>query len=66
MRGPHEFIEDQVERTPDAPALTLGPEQISYLELNSARTDWHIFFVAKASDPRAWSAFVLIVPWIQS
>ena len=35
MRGPHEFIEDQVERTPDAPALTLGPEQISYLELNS-------------------------------
>jgi len=34
-RGPHEFVEDQVERTPDAPALTLGPEQISYRELNS-------------------------------
>jgi amino acid adenylation domain-containing protein len=34
-RGPHELIEDQVERTPDAPALTLGPEQISYRELNS-------------------------------
>ncbi len=34
-RGPHEFIEDQIERTPDAPALTLGPEQISYRELNS-------------------------------
>jgi len=34
-RGPHEFIEDQVERTPDGPALTLGPEQISYRELNS-------------------------------
>jgi len=34
-RGPHEFIEDQVERTPDAPALTLGAEQISYRELNS-------------------------------
>src|SRR5208283_4404968 len=34
-RGPHEFIEDQVERTPDAPVLTLGPEQISYRELNS-------------------------------
>jgi amino acid adenylation domain-containing protein len=33
-RGPHEFIEDQVERTPDAPALTLGTEQISYRELN--------------------------------
>jgi len=34
-RGPHELVEDQVERTPDAPALTLGPEQISYKELNS-------------------------------
>ncbi len=34
-RGPHEFIEDQVERTPDAPALTMGPERISYRELNS-------------------------------
>jgi len=34
-RGPHEFIEDQVERTPNALALTLGPEQISYRELNS-------------------------------
>ncbi|MFZ0799167.1 MAG: amino acid adenylation domain-containing protein [Terriglobales bacterium] len=34
-RGPHEFIEDQVERAPDAPALTMGSEQISYRELNS-------------------------------
>src|SRR5208337_3475175 len=34
-RGPHELIEDQVERTPDAPALALGTEQISYRELNS-------------------------------
>jgi amino acid adenylation domain-containing protein len=34
-RGPHEFIEDQVERTADAFALTMGPEQISYRELNS-------------------------------
>jgi len=34
-RGPHEFVEEQVERTPDAPALTLGLEQISYRELNS-------------------------------
>jgi len=34
-RSPHEFIEDQVERTPDAPALTLGSQQISYRELNS-------------------------------
>ena len=34
-RGPHEFIEEQVERTPDAPALTVGSEQISYSELNA-------------------------------
>ncbi len=34
-RGPHEFFEDQVERTPDAPALTMGAERISYQELNS-------------------------------
>ena len=34
-RGPHELIEDQAERTPDAPALTMGPEQITYQELNS-------------------------------
>jgi len=34
-RGPHEFIEDQVELTPDAPALAMGREQISYRELNS-------------------------------
>ncbi len=34
-RGPHEFIEDQVNRTPDAPALTVGSEQLSYRELNS-------------------------------
>ncbi len=35
MPGPHEFIEDQVERTPNSPALTMGSEQISYRELNS-------------------------------
>jgi amino acid adenylation domain-containing protein len=34
-RGPHEFIEEQVERTPNSPALTMGSEQISYRELNS-------------------------------
>ena len=33
-RGPHEFIEEQVERTPAAVALTFGSEQISYRELN--------------------------------
>ena len=34
-RGPHELIQDQVERTPNAPALIMGSEQISYRELNS-------------------------------
>jgi len=34
-RGPHEFIEDQVERSPDAPALTMGAANISYRELNA-------------------------------
>jgi amino acid adenylation domain-containing protein len=34
-RGPHELIEDQVELTPDAPAMTMGTERISYRELNS-------------------------------
>jgi amino acid adenylation domain-containing protein len=34
-RGPHQLVEEQVERTPDAPALTMGREQISYRELNS-------------------------------
>jgi len=33
-QGPHQFIEDQVERTPDSPALRMGLEQISYRELN--------------------------------
>ena len=27
-RGPHELIQDQVERTPNAPALIMGSEQI--------------------------------------
>jgi len=34
-RRPHELIEDLVERTADAPAPILDPEQISYRELNS-------------------------------
>ena len=33
-RGPHELIEDQVKRTPEALALTVGAEQISYRELD--------------------------------
>jgi len=34
-RGPHQFVEDQAERTPDAPALTIAQQQICYRELNS-------------------------------
>ncbi|MGB9492822.1 MAG: AMP-binding protein, partial [Terriglobales bacterium] len=34
-RGPHEFIEDQVARTPNAPALIVGGDRISYSELNA-------------------------------
>ena len=34
-RGPHEFIEDQVVLTPDAPALAMGSELISYNDLNA-------------------------------
>src|ERR1700739_179350 len=34
-RGPHEFIEDQVERTPDACALIQGVGRFSYRKLNS-------------------------------
>jgi len=33
-RNPHEFIEEQVSRTPDAPALVMGDERLSYRELN--------------------------------
>jgi len=29
-RGPHELFEDQVQFTPDAPALSMGPDMISY------------------------------------
>ena len=34
-RSPHEFIEEQVERTPKAPALVMGPKRLSYAELNA-------------------------------
>ena len=33
-RSLHEFIEDQVDRTPNAPALVFGCTQLSYQELN--------------------------------
>ena len=67
MRGPHEFIEDQVERTPDAPALTLGPEQISYRELNSrANRLAHFLRDQGVGSGELWSACASIVRWIQS
>ncbi len=34
-RSPHEFIEEQVERTPEAPALIMGAKRLSYAELNA-------------------------------
>jgi amino acid adenylation domain-containing protein len=34
-RGPHQFIEDQVERTAHACALSMGGEGVSYRDLNS-------------------------------
>jgi len=34
-RSPHEFIEDQVARTPDAAALIMGSKRLSYHELNA-------------------------------
>ena len=34
-RSPHEFVEEQVERTPDAPALLMGARSLSYWELNA-------------------------------
>ncbi len=50
-RGPHEFIEDQVERTPDSTALTLGQEQISYRELNSRANRLAHFLCAQELGP---------------
>ena len=34
-RSLHQFVEDQVERTPDAPAVVLDAQQLSYREFNS-------------------------------
>ena len=45
-RGPHELIEDQVERTPDSSALILGTESLSYRELN-ARANRLAHFLAR-------------------
>jgi len=34
-RSPHEFLEEQVARTPEAPALRMGERILSYRELNA-------------------------------
>jgi len=34
-RSPHQFIEEQAVRTPDAPALIMGERSLSYRELNT-------------------------------
>jgi len=34
-RSPHEFIQDQVKRTPDVTALIMGAKQLTYRELNA-------------------------------
>src|SRR5690348_15653224 len=34
-RSLHEFIEDQVARTPDAPAVVYGTQRLSYGQLNA-------------------------------
>ena len=53
-RGPHEFIEDQVERTPDARALSMGQDSISYLRAElRARIGLHTFFANKESAPES-------------
>jgi amino acid adenylation domain-containing protein len=52
-RGPHEFIEDQVERTQEAPAITMGAEQISYWELNSRSNCLAHFLRAQGVGPES-------------
>src|ERR1700684_1619493 len=34
-RGPHEFIEDQANRSPDAPSVGIGAIRLSYRDLNA-------------------------------
>ncbi len=53
-RGPHEFIEEQVRRTSDVPALTMGAEQISYQELNSRANRLAHFLCRQGLNPNAW------------
>jgi len=45
-RSPHEFIQEQVERTPDAPAVVMGARRLSYRQLN-ARANQLAHFLKK-------------------
>ena len=50
-RGPHQLIEDQVERTPDALALIMGSERISYRELNCRANQLAHFLCEQGAGP---------------
>jgi len=50
-RGPHELFEDQVQFTPDAPALSMGPDMISYRELNSRSNRLALFLREQGTGP---------------
>jgi len=50
-RNPHEFIEEQVERTPDSPALVLGERKLSYRDLNSRANQLAHFLRQKGIGP---------------
>ncbi|HUV70895.1 MAG TPA: amino acid adenylation domain-containing protein, partial [Terracidiphilus sp.] len=50
-RGPHEFVEEQVARTPDSVALTVGSLKISYRELNARSNRLSHFLRAQGAAP---------------
>ena len=50
-RGPNEFIEDQVERSSEAHALSIGTDRVSYLELNSRSNRLAHFLREQGADP---------------
>jgi amino acid adenylation domain-containing protein len=50
-RGPNELIEGQVERSPDALALSVGTDRISYRELNSRANRLAHFLREHGADP---------------
>jgi amino acid adenylation domain-containing protein len=49
----HELFEQQVERTPDAPAVQFGAEQLSYRELNYRANELAQFLRARGIGPDA-------------